>query len=1097
VPVLAEYITSADLGFDVTQNGPTIVANLNRCAHTEAALDVDLSGGTPDTSDAGRLLDILAGFAFFVKLEVSPTNSSTDCQVSVVAWLSTPRDDVTPLAFIKLDHESDDVLTAIADGSVVPVGSHVDGTVFEMERDTDPDDIHNVSYQLDLLTTTAFEDVGISVVSANDVDDGTIGYVQLYAGTSAEHSDVQFESRLSVSVPSFTDGGEDLVALSLPSDGGYNPKLTLSSQNTTTCKIDLDLCDVLPCGDDDDDQYLEGTCTLETNSVCLNRTVCTDDQYATNVPTATTNRICVATTTATTTLTTTLTSTGTSTGTTTQTTTPTTFEPTSSPSGSPSKAPTDAPSGSPTTFDCEDGQIAIPQITGDVCRVISLNFTQELQITASVTGQGGPLYFPKNVPLADSGDYESSGVLSFDTQGFRIAASLLPLSTVTTSSVTTSTPVANHLEAVLLTSETFEDDRIVRIRVQLRNNVSWSTKVAARTVNVTAIPDSELASLRAASSTRVVSCGPATNANGICNIDLTLNSAWFAPLDDGAQGHVEIVVGFADEQTRITLGSTAVVATADLGADDGNTLFVDIPTDDHYPGNVIDLEIVSLFRTYVDGHIIRVDLGPGLVLLSGASSVSNGNVVFSGDFSINTQTSRSGTGSFLRIGDVTADEQSEATEEALLRLRVRVGQDAVPGSAIDFNISIRSLRDSDGDSIVPESPALIRSRVGVSRTGSGTIHIGEDADMGFFVDLDNRKTEYLNLAVLTGVTDRIAVNAFVVTRRGRRVQVTDRTELGCTTTTDSSIVSVISSCRVSVTGDETAGSDRAEIDVSYGSYNRTLPMRVLFPSTVTLSADDTVLSPIAGWFDEDIDPDCGTFKYQSGQMRAVIQYGTDPDDIIASVDVTSALTGRWTSGDTDVATVDNDGVVTAVTSGTSSVGLAGATDASINVTVSDAPILVIGLDVTHLSSIQPVGVTLEFDRRRHRRDFGEDVCPAGQFRCAGFIFPGVVDCLIPDLVCDGEDDCAQGDDELHPSCTVAPTAVPTSLPSTPLPTSVPTSAPSAGPTAAPTQVPTDGPTAEPTTGPSREPSSSPTCEAFACEDGGCLIDDIVCDGECW
>jgi len=742
--------------------------------------------------------------------------------------------------------------------------------------------------------------------------------------------------------------------------------------------------------------------------------------------------------------------------------------------------------------------VAVPQVSdtnggAGVCRRVNRTFTQELQITASASGQGGPLYFPKNVPLADSGDYESLGLLSFDTRSFRIAASLPPLSSVTTSPVTTSTPTANHLEAVLLTTETFEDDRVVRIRVQLRNNVSWSTKVAARNVNVTAVPDSGLAGLRAASSTRVVNCAPATNANGICNIELALNSAWFAPLDDGAQGNVEIVVGFADEQTRITLGSTAVVPTADLGADDVDTLYVDIPTDDHYPGEVINLEIISLFRTYVDGHIIRVDLGPGLVLLSGASSVSNGAVVFSGDFSVNLQTSRSGTGSFGRIGDVTADEQSEATEESLLLLRVRVGQDAVPGRAIDFNVSIRSLRDSGGDTIEPGSPALIRSRAGVSSTGSGAVHIGEDSAMGFFVDLDNRKTEYLNLAVLTGVTDRIAVNAFAVTRRGRRVQVADRTELGCTTSTDSSIVSVISSCRVSVTGDETAGSDRAEIDVSYGSYNRTLPMRVLFPYTVTVSADDAVLSPIAGWFDEDIDSDCGTFKYQSGQMRAMIQYGTTLDTILASADVTSVLTGRWTSDDTDVATVDNDGVVTAVGSGTSSLGLAGATDASTTITVSDVAILMIGLDVTHLSSIQPVGVNLEFGRRRQRRGYGEDGCPAGQFRCSAS--PGnPVDCLPEIVVCDGEEDCPDGDDETHPSCTAAPTSVPTSQPSTLIPTDIPTSAPSVGPTDVPTRAPSAGPTAEPTAGPSREPSSSPTCSGIIC-DGGCASLDLACDGE--
>ena len=136
-------------------------------------------------------------------------------------------------------------------------------------------------------------------------------------------------------------------------------------------------------------------------------------------------------------------------------------------------------------------------------------------------------------------------------------------------------------------------------------------------------------------------------------------------------------------------------------------------------------------------------------------------------------------------------------------------------------------------------------------------------------------------------------------------------ELGCTTSTDSSIVSVISSFRVSVTGAETGG-----LDVSYGSYNPTLPMRVLFkfPHTVTVSADAAGLSSIAGWFDEVIAPDRGTFKCQAGQMRPVIEYGVDSEEeagsgtgedvdvevvvVGAASDVTSAPTGRWSSDGT-------------------------------------------------------------------------------------------------------------------------------------------------------------------------------------------------------
>ena len=58
----------------------------------------------------------------------------------------------------------------------------------------------------------------------------------------------------------------------------------------------------------------------------------------------------------------------------------------------------------------------------------------------------------------------------------------------------------------------------------------------------------------------------------------------------------------------------------------------------------------------------------------------------------------------------------------------------------------------------------------------------------------------------------------------------------------------------------------------YGDYNRTVPVRVLYPYAVTLSTDNAQLNPVAGWFDETNDPSCRTYTMQSTRTRVVVGY---------------------------------------------------------------------------------------------------------------------------------------------------------------------------------------------------------------------------------
>ena len=140
----------------------------------------------------------------------------------------------------------------------------------------------------------------------------------------------------------------------------------------------------------------------------------------------------------------------------------------------------------------------------------------------------------------------------------------------------------------------------------------------------------------------------------------------------------------------------------------------------------------------------------------------------------------------------------------------------------------------------------------------------------------------------------------------------------------------------------------------YGDYNRTVPVRVLYPYAVAVSTDNAQLNPVAGWFDETNDPSCRTYTMQS--TRAPPAWWLDtmsrPFSIIGVADVASSMQGRWRSSHTEVAGVNHLGVVTgSTTPGTATISFNGVLTLEVDVTVTNTPILMVGLDVAHYSSL--------------------------------------------------------------------------------------------------------------------------------------------------
>ena len=527
--------------------------------------------------------------------------------------------------------------------------------------------------------------------------------------------------------------------------------------------------------------------------------------------------------------------------------------------------------------------------------------------------------------------------------GAQVTAVLPPLDSVTTGSLTAPSPAATDIEALLQTQVVYEDDRTVHIHIQLRNNVSWTTAVATRSVTIQATPDATLTDLHDSAVSRSANCP--NRRNGICELSLELHADWVATRASGSAA-VSVSCGFADDaSSAIHVGNVTVVPTVPL-VDQDEVLFVDLPTDDLYNDEQFDVHIMSLFTYYADTFELTVDVGAGIQIVSGVSAVANGSPVFNGAFTVNSNT-RSASGSFNRATEREADQQSEPVREPLLTVRLRVT--AAPDAATPANFSVRlnALTESSGNSISAEDPPLIRHRSGLSTTGTGVLHIGADTIVGVFAHVAS--TELVNMAAAANVSQTFAITGTSVSRLGTRRTV-GTSDLSCCS--DSASVIKLASCVLSFDGTESDGSANAPTLVSFGEFNRTLPVRVLFPFAVSITVGTGELHPISGWYDEARDSECQRFRYQSTVVRVVAALGVRAGATIATVDISAQAQTKLVSSDTSVISVSDEGVVTGVDPGEARISLRASSEVAVTVSVSAEPILILGLDVAHFQTLE-------------------------------------------------------------------------------------------------------------------------------------------------
>ena len=592
---------------------------------------------------------------------------------------------------------------------------------------------------------------------------------------------------------------------------------------------------------------------------------------------------------------------------------------------------------------CPAGFVAVPQLPSDdepetVCREVDLDFGSSLTITTSTAGDG-PMFVPTQFGLQESSGYQAIGIVT-DSAAGSLTAILPPLSQSQRVQITAEAPQPDHIEALLLTQSTFVDDRVVRVKVQLRSSATWTTNVQARNIRLTATPNEALQGLRRQTQTETSRCHP--DAHGICLATFALHAAWFSA-DAAVSGHVNMSCSFEDGSAEQAIGPVQVSVARAVSAAEVDSLFVQLPSKILYPDDEFELEIRSRFEQYVETFEITVDTADGVQIVSGASPRAGNADVFNGAFSINSVTQRSASSSYNRVARISDDQEDGPTDEVLLRVRMRVLPSATASSEQLVSVTMDRLTENSGNQLQPATDTIMRHRSGVSTGGSATLHVGTDDAVGFLATADS--AEIFNLMSITGLEQTMQIRGDAYSARGTASSATDA--LSCSPT-ETDILSVSEDCLVSFTGDENSGSAQADVEIQGPAGTRIVPLRVLFPGSVIVTTSHARVRAVAGWFDEATDASCGRFKYQPVSVTATVSYGDGAVDL-GQVDVTTQV--RWTTSNAAVLTVSPDGSIEAITAGSSNVGIQGRAS-QVRIEVENDALAVIGLDAIHASRVQ-------------------------------------------------------------------------------------------------------------------------------------------------
>eukprot|EP00854_Cymbomonas_tetramitiformis_P008861 gene8861-10501_t len=107
------------------------------------------------------------------------------------------------------------------------------------------------------------------------------------------------------------------------------------------------------------------------------------------------------------------------------------------------------------------------------------------------------------------------------------------------------------------------------------------------------------------------------------------------------------------------------------------------------------------------------------------------------------------------------------------------------------------------------------------------------------------------------------------------------------------VVSVESSCMVTVSSNQTEGAAAVVLDVTYAGFTEQLPMRVWYPQTLTVQMNQSTLAPIQspdGVQLQDRGRDCGSLLYEEVPATVMSSFGGSGLDSTRDMDMTSYTT---------------------------------------------------------------------------------------------------------------------------------------------------------------------------------------------------------------
>lgn len=491
----------------------------------------------------------------------------------------------------------------------------------------------------------------------------------------------------------------------------------------------------------------------------------------------------------------------------------------------------------------------------------------------------------------------------------------------------------DSVTAVLVSREVWPDDPVVRVVVQVRDvthNVHIQTSITAQ------LTHPSLDSVRGMCTTR--------RTDGICTVSIRLPSTWF---QQGANATVEF--GFS---TLTSLGLAELQQQPVFDVESDVYTYVEMPLRPLFVGDTVSIPVYG--RTG--------SKGVGTYTLTVLGSTHMAVLSLREDTSVwSAQTQPRADGGVTITALLRDQTTSPPAEEVLLfTIQAQVSVSSTLDTLIPAAITaqVEDLSDFDRTTLLPSAsetgpvPSFFLSRNGITRAGA--VFVSRDNVVGTLPYLAN--AELINTALLSGEPVLEPILTTNVHRSGRVVDGSSSLASACSSLVPM-VVAVTSDCSsVMLTTNQTMASTNAIVTVTRDGISSSFPVMAWVPQEpLELTLSDQSLEVHAGLLDPE--SNCTTALRQTSTINAFASF-TNAADSLDNIDVTAMVTPMLTSSNADTARV-SAAIIQPRQAGTATIQTSplfpGLAFPGVNVTVVEAPVELLGLDVRVLTGILATG----------------------------------------------------------------------------------------------------------------------------------------------